>query len=48
MTTRMQRSLAVLKEKGLKYQKVEYWNYYAKRRIDLFSIVDILVLDKGL
>lgn len=43
----MQRTLAVIKEDALKYWKVEYWNHWAKRRIDLFNIIDVLVLDNG-
>ncbi len=33
-----------LTEKGLTFQVVEYWNSFARRRIDLFGIIDIVVL----
>jgi hypothetical protein len=41
----MERTLDVIKKDNLKYWKVEHWNPYAKRRIDLFNIIDLLVLD---
>jgi hypothetical protein len=40
----MQRSLAWLREHGYEAQKVEYWNHYAKRRVDLWGI-DILAMN---
>ena len=43
--TAMQRTLAELKKQDVIYQIVEYYHYYAKRRFDLFGIIDILVLD---
>jgi len=43
----VERTLAEIKKNGLKYWKVEHWNPYAKKRIDLFHIIDILVLDGG-
>jgi len=42
--TLMQRTLALLKEKGCLYQKVEVWNPFAKRRQDLFGFIDILAI----
>jgi len=46
-TTPMQRTLQIIKSKKLKYCIVEVWNQWARRRIDLFNIIDILVLDGG-
>lgn len=40
----MQRTLAVLKEKGCLYQKTEVWNPFAHRRQDLFGFIDILAV----
>lgn len=40
-----QRTLKELKEQGFVCDIVEKWNAYAKRRKDLFGIVDILALD---
>jgi len=45
MTTRMQRSLALLKKQGIIYQRVEYWHSFARKRFDLLGIIDILALD---
>jgi len=47
-TTPMQRTLKVIKEMELMYWKVEYWQPWARRRIDLFNIIDLLVLDSGI
>ena len=44
----MQRTLKVIKEMELMYWKVEYWQPWARRRIDLFNIIDLLVLDSGI
>lgn len=44
----VERTLAEIKKSGLKYWKVEHWNPYARRRIDLFNIIDLLVLDGGI
>lgn len=46
--TPMQRTRAVLKENNLKSWIVEYWNPWAKHRIDLFNIIDMIVLDSGI
>lgn len=43
----MQRTLAEIKKDGLRYWIVETWKEWAKRRIDLFHIIDLLVLDNG-
>ena len=48
MTSPMVRTLKVIKEQELPYWKVEYWNNFARRRIDLFNIIDVLVLDSGI
>mgnify|MGYP006863446199 CR=1 FL=1 len=47
-TSPMQRSLKVIKDAGLPYWKVEYWQPWARRRIDLFNIIDLIVLDSGI
>lgn len=38
------RSLAHLRKAGCVAQVVEHWNAFAKRRIDLFGIVDVVAL----
>ena len=43
--TRLQRTTEILRKHELIYQKVEYWHSFARKRIDLFGIIDILVLD---
>lgn len=43
----MERTLAEIKKAGLKYWKVEQWQQWARRRVDLFNIIDLLVLDGG-
>ena len=40
-----QRALADIKSFGWTYQVVEYWNAFAKKRVDLFGCGDILALD---
>jgi len=45
MTSPMQRTLAEIKSAGLKYWRVEHWHHHMKRRIDLFNIIDVLVLE---
>jgi hypothetical protein len=47
MTTPMQRTLAEIKQQDCKYWIVENWNQWAKKRVDLFGIIDLLVLDNG-
>ncbi len=44
----MQRTLTEIKKNGLKYWKVETWQPWVKRRVDLFNIIDVLVLDAGI
>jgi hypothetical protein len=39
------RTLEECRKRGWTAQKVEWWNAYAKIRIDLFGIIDIVVLD---
>ncbi len=41
------RALADLKEMGFIAQVVERWNAFARRRVDLFNIVDIVALREG-
>jgi len=40
------RSLAWLRANGFTAQKVEYWNSYARRRIDLFGVIDIVAVNE--
>ena len=40
-----QRTLEYLKIKGYNYQVVERWNHFAKRRQDLFGIIDIIAMN---
>lgn len=40
-----QRSLAHIRKIGYCAQVVEHWNPFAHRRIDLFGVIDIVVLD---
>ncbi len=43
----MQRTRKEIKKKGLPNWIVESWNPWGKVRVDLFNIVDLLVLDDG-
>lgn len=43
----LQRTTKILREQDLKYWKVEYRNVWAKITVDLFHIIDLLVLDGG-
>lgn len=45
--THLQRTTKVLRDQALKYWKVEYHNTWAKKKVDLFHIIDLLVLDGG-
>jgi hypothetical protein len=45
--THLQRTTKILRGQGLKYWKVEYHNTWAKKKVDLFHIIDLLVLDGG-
>lgn len=42
-----QRSIKHLKEQGLRPWVVEYWNPFAKRRIDLYNCIDIIAIGEG-
>jgi hypothetical protein len=42
----VQRTLAWLREHGYVAQKVEYFNYYAKKRVDLFGFIDVLAVSE--
>jgi len=42
----MQRSLERIKTFGWIYWRTEHWDYYAKKRKDLFQFCDILCLDE--
>ncbi len=44
----LQRTTKLLREQELNYWKVEYWNPWAKVKVDLFNIIDLLVLDSGI
>jgi hypothetical protein len=39
-----QRALAELRELGYTHQKVEFWNQFSRRRVDLFGFIDILAI----
>jgi hypothetical protein len=43
----LQRTTKKLREQGSLYWKVEYYNPWAKKKIDLFNIIDLVVLDVG-
>ena len=45
--TPTQRSLAYLRDQGYVAEVVERWNPFARRRIDLFSVIDIVCLGDG-
>lgn len=45
--THLQRTTKILRDQGLRYWKVEFHNTWAKKKIDLFHIIDVLVLDGG-
>jgi len=47
-TKSLQRTLAVIKADNLKYWIVEVWKQWAGRRVDLFNIIDLIVLDNGI
>jgi len=44
MTSPMERTLKVIKSSKQKYWIVEHYNYFAKKRTDLFNIIDLLVI----
>ena len=44
-TSPTQLTLRELRSRDLPHQVVEYWNPYARKRIDLWGVGDILVLD---
>ena len=46
MTSRLERTTKELRDQGLLYWKVEYWNPWAKIKVDLFNIIDLVVLDQ--
>ena len=47
MSSPTKRSLALLREQGMKAEVVERWNAFAKVRQDLFGIIDIVALGDG-
>lgn len=48
LVTPTQRSLAYLRAQGYRVAVVEHWNPHAKVRQDLFGIVDVLAIGKGI
>lgn len=44
MSSPTQRSLAECKRRGWPVQVVERWNSFAKRRIDLFGVIDLVAI----
>jgi len=47
MTSRFERTTAVIRERGHLYWKTEYWNSFSKTKVDLFNIIDLVVLVPG-
>jgi len=43
----LQRTTEKLRAQGLLYWKVEYYHPWAQKKIDLFNIIDLVVLDTG-
>lgn len=39
-----QRALKKLRDTGFTSQVVERWNFFAKRRVDLFGIIDVIAM----
>ena len=48
MASLMVRTLSELKKDNVSYWIVEDYNYFTKKRTDLFNIFDILALDNGM
>jgi hypothetical protein len=46
MASRFERTTKELRDQGLLYWKVETWNSFAKIKVDLFNIIDLVVLDQ--
>ncbi len=46
-TNSMQRTLALLRNDGVKYEITEHYNHFSRKRNDLFGIFDILAIDDG-
>jgi hypothetical protein len=42
-----QRTLAHLRKDGWRVQVVEHWNHFARRRIDLFGVIDLVAVRPG-
>jgi hypothetical protein len=42
-----QRTLAHLRKDGWRVQVVEHWNAFARRRIDLFGVIDLVAVRPG-
>jgi hypothetical protein len=42
-----QRSLAYIRSQGMKPWIVEYWNPFARKRVDLYGCIDILCIGNG-
>jgi len=47
MVSTLPRTIAWLKENGYTYHKTEYYNMFARRRVDLFGFGDILAIKPG-
>lgn len=43
-TSPTQRSLKYLRDRGYTAQVVEHWNPFARRRIDLFGVLDVVAI----
>lgn len=46
-TSPTRRSLKLLRDQGYSAWVVEYYNFFAKQRIDLFGIIDIVAVGDG-
>jgi len=47
MSSPTQRSLALMRERGYRVAIVEHWNPYARRRVDMFGILDLVAIGNG-
>ena len=41
------KTMKMLRDDGWFVEKVEYWNAFAKRRKDLFGIIDVVAIKEG-
>lgn len=48
MASHMMRTLQELRKKNINYWIVEAYHHYARKKVDLFNIFDVLALDNGI